>query len=521
MAVWSTQYVNDLPDSAFAYIEPGGEKDSEGKTVPRSKRHLPYKDKNGNVDAGHVRNALARLPQTDISEDAKAEARKKLVAAAKKVGVNVAESKKALDIPFECPITITKSYEDGEKWYIEGYAGSTELDLIGDIITEEAFKKSEQDLVGNSTVLYNHDPEQPIGKVEATKATAEGLWIKALISKTVPDIWQKVKEGVLNKFSIRGRVKDAVKRFIKEVNGKIVNKVVNIINEIYLIEASLVALPANPEAKALRWYISKSLQDFELKGGEIPKESSDNSKGEDMLKITELLKQITDRLVADEDKALVKSLEDVVAKEYAVPLKKKSGETWSQEEIDTLEQTVKDLQSALDIEKAKKVKKPVAEMSDEEMKEVVVLSDEIRKQFADKHPYPEAVVKSAGIKKSSGDLYAQSEIDAILKSLGDSIKRISDLEKEIVDLKAEKELEKRWQTVQNEYDEADVIAIKSILKKSILGVALNADETEALVTKKIKPSALRMGSTTIISKEMTEDRKQTLLKAGGIKTRVK
>lgn len=45
---------NDLPDAAFAYIEPGGEKDAEGKTTPRSKRHYPIHD-----DA-HIRNALSR-----------------------------------------------------------------------------------------------------------------------------------------------------------------------------------------------------------------------------------------------------------------------------------------------------------------------------------------------------------------------------------------------------------------------------------------------------------------------------
>jgi len=63
MAVWSAKYVNDLPDSSFAWIESGGKKDEEGKIVPRSLRHLPYKDKEGNVDLPHVRNALARLNQ--------------------------------------------------------------------------------------------------------------------------------------------------------------------------------------------------------------------------------------------------------------------------------------------------------------------------------------------------------------------------------------------------------------------------------------------------------------------------
>jgi hypothetical protein len=87
-AEWAASFVNDLPDSSFAAIEPGGKKDEEGKTTPRSLRHLPYRDANGKPDASHVRNALARLSQTQIPPALKAAARKKLVAAAKEVGID-------------------------------------------------------------------------------------------------------------------------------------------------------------------------------------------------------------------------------------------------------------------------------------------------------------------------------------------------------------------------------------------------------------------------------------------------
>jgi len=77
--------INNLPDSEFAYIEPGGKKDSEGKTTPRSLRHLPI------PDAAHVRNALARLPQTNIPAAAKKSALKKIKSKAKKLGIEVSE----------------------------------------------------------------------------------------------------------------------------------------------------------------------------------------------------------------------------------------------------------------------------------------------------------------------------------------------------------------------------------------------------------------------------------------------
>lgn len=67
-ADWSTAYKNSLPDSSFAYIEPGGHKDSEGKTEPRSLRHFPYKDASGKVDLGHVRKITQLAPKSKVPD---------------------------------------------------------------------------------------------------------------------------------------------------------------------------------------------------------------------------------------------------------------------------------------------------------------------------------------------------------------------------------------------------------------------------------------------------------------------
>lgn len=67
-AVWTVAYQNDLPDSAFLYIETGGTKDEDGKTVPRSLRHFPVKSAEGNFDIFHVRNAISRAPQAKDKE---------------------------------------------------------------------------------------------------------------------------------------------------------------------------------------------------------------------------------------------------------------------------------------------------------------------------------------------------------------------------------------------------------------------------------------------------------------------
>lgn len=85
----SSAEINDLPDSAFAYIEPGGKKDSDGKTVPRSLRHFPIHDE------AHVRNALARAPQSPFGD----KAMPKIKAAAKKFGIGVQQNSRRIRKP--------------------------------------------------------------------------------------------------------------------------------------------------------------------------------------------------------------------------------------------------------------------------------------------------------------------------------------------------------------------------------------------------------------------------------------
>lgn len=75
--------INDLPDSAFAYIEDGGKKDEGGKTTPRDKRHFPVHDKE------HAEKAVQLLGTSPFG----AKAKTKVTAAAKKFGVDVDDSK--------------------------------------------------------------------------------------------------------------------------------------------------------------------------------------------------------------------------------------------------------------------------------------------------------------------------------------------------------------------------------------------------------------------------------------------
>lgn len=95
---------NDLPDSAFAYIEPGGEKDSEGKTVPRSLRHYPHHNASGGIDLPHLRNALARIGDSSNEQGGKAH----LESHAKAEGVGeAADSGKGFDLAAAITAAVT------------------------------------------------------------------------------------------------------------------------------------------------------------------------------------------------------------------------------------------------------------------------------------------------------------------------------------------------------------------------------------------------------------------------------
>lgn len=54
-AKWSGRYKRSLPESSFLYVGPDG------------KRHFPYKNAAGHIDLPHLRNAIARIPQSNLS----------------------------------------------------------------------------------------------------------------------------------------------------------------------------------------------------------------------------------------------------------------------------------------------------------------------------------------------------------------------------------------------------------------------------------------------------------------------
>ena len=66
----------------------------------------------------------------------------------------------------------------GEKgFYVRGYASTSDIDRQDEIITREALKGVEKDLLSNSTVFFEHTYSKPVGKVTRSFLDSRGLFI--------------------------------------------------------------------------------------------------------------------------------------------------------------------------------------------------------------------------------------------------------------------------------------------------------------------------------------------------------
>jgi HK97 family phage prohead protease len=222
--------INDLPDSEFAYIEPGGTKDASGKTVPRSKRHFPVHDK------AHVQNALSRAPQSPFGD----KAMPKIKARAKKFGVDVSSDSSSGSSRAEYmrlyaleDIHILRSADGGDGRTVEAYAAvfgePAEIqDHEGhyvEVIDPAAFNRAidhasraRGGFPGSVKVLWNHGRDlagspsdrfsMPIGIPVDIRAEARGLLTRTRYSETplADEVLENIRAGSITSQSFTGRI---------------------------------------------------------------------------------------------------------------------------------------------------------------------------------------------------------------------------------------------------------------------------------------------------------------------------
>jgi HK97 family phage prohead protease len=141
------------------------------------------------------------------------------------------------------------SFEEQDGFaYFEGYAAIFgNEDLTGDIIEKGAFRKTLADLKASNKViplLYQHNPDKPIGVVKEIFEDDRGLYIKGEINLQTEkgkEAYALLKQGALNGLSIGYEVMKYTHR-----SGK------RILTEIKLWEISIVTFPANEQANIVR-----------------------------------------------------------------------------------------------------------------------------------------------------------------------------------------------------------------------------------------------------------------------------
>ena len=144
--VWDRKYINDLPDAAFALILSGGEKDESGRTTPRSLRKFPHHHADGSLDLPHLRNANARLPQSDLTEEQKAKAKAHLDHHKKAAGIGeVAEESKE---PFKHGWPVLKEQADEEE-----EVGEVEFEIAPEPTIDELIESIEGIVEGINEAL--------------------------------------------------------------------------------------------------------------------------------------------------------------------------------------------------------------------------------------------------------------------------------------------------------------------------------------------------------------------------------
>ena len=144
----------------------------------------------------------------------------------------------------------TKSIKKDAKGHmtIEGFANTSDKDRVGDVVLPSAFKNTIAEYMDNPILLFQHDWDKLVGKITEFKIIDDdnddrkGLWVKANISnaKDVDDVRTKIQEESLKTFSIGYNEIDS--DWDKETST-------NIINELELLEISIVTVPCNQFAK--------------------------------------------------------------------------------------------------------------------------------------------------------------------------------------------------------------------------------------------------------------------------------
>lgn len=200
MAVLTSSARDTLPDSAFAYIEPGHPK-VNGRT-PGKYRHFPVHD------AAHVRNALARIAQ---GARFGSEAKSGVLAAAKRYGVEhddnaTGRSFDSLypEVRFLADVPEIRSLGEDQPPHITGYAAafnklSRRLGGFVERVMPTAFNEARDAGWPDMVCRYNHKDDMVLGTTAAGTLSVEvderGMRYDVIPPRHRSDVIELVQRG--------------------------------------------------------------------------------------------------------------------------------------------------------------------------------------------------------------------------------------------------------------------------------------------------------------------------------------
>ncbi len=131
---------------------------------------------------------------------------------------------------------------------VSGFATLDNIDQSGDILTSDASVQAFEQFRGN--VREQHDKSKAIGKMVSfqqqdfydknTDNMYSGIYVTAYVSKGAQDTWEKVLDGTLSGFSVKGAILKQHTEYIPQED-----KSVRFIDAYALEELSLVDSPCN------------------------------------------------------------------------------------------------------------------------------------------------------------------------------------------------------------------------------------------------------------------------------------
>lgn len=273
----------------------------------------------------------------------------------------------------------------GDKtYYVTGYISTGDVDRYNEVVSDKAMDEMLDQLKGGNIKLdvehstFTGENEIPIGRIVEAKIDSKGLWVKCILNKNhgkFNEVWNSIKEGFLDAFSIAYKVLDVAEEFADGITK-------TILKSIELLNVAITGNPVNPNA-TMTGSFAKSLKAYAKYKSEEDKKMSDEPKIEEPVAEKPAEEKPAEPEAKPEEKVEEKPAEEKPAEEPAEPKEEPEAPKAEEPEVAPLD-TIKSLK-----EENKEIKAELKAMKEEMNKPVLKsLSEEMPK------PKNEVVTKS-------------------------------------------------------------------------------------------------------------------------------